>query len=41
MERSDRMLKEGTVCRVIDDIEHFFQPGDIVVTLEDSCVPIS
>ena len=33
------MLKEGTVCRVIEDSEHFFKPGDIVVTLEVSCVP--
>ena len=33
------MLKKGTVCRVIEDSEDFFKPGDIVVTLEDSCVP--
>ena len=33
------MIKAGTVCRVIDDSEHFFKPGDIVAALEDCCVP--
>ena len=33
------MLKKGTVCRVIEDSHRFFKPGDIVVMLEDSCVP--
>ena len=33
------MLKKGTVCRVIEDSDDFFKPGDIVVTLEDSCAP--
>lgn len=33
------MLKEGTVCRVIDDSDCFFKPADIVVTLEASIVP--
>lgn len=33
------MIKKGTVCRVIEDSDDFFKPGDIVVTLEDSCMP--
>lgn len=33
------MLKEGTVCRVIEDSYRFFKPGDIVVMLENSCAP--
>ena len=33
------MLKKGTVCRVIEDSDDFFKPGDIVVMLENSCVP--
>lgn len=36
----DRLIKKGTVCRVIKDSNDFFKPGDIVVTLEDdSCAP--
>lgn len=36
----DRIIKKGTVCRVIEDSDDFFKPGDIVVTLEDdSCAP--
>lgn len=35
----DRIIKKGTVCRVIEDSDDFFKPGDIVVTIEDSCVP--
>lgn len=34
-----RLIKKGTVCRVIEDSDYFFYPGDIVVTLEDSIVP--
>ena len=33
------MIKAGTVCKVICDSSGFFQPGDIVVTLEYSNVP--
>ena len=33
------IIRRGMVCRVIEDDEDFFKPGDIVVTLEDSCVP--
>ena len=35
----DRIIKRGTVCRVIEDSTHFFKQGDIVVTLEDSYMP--
>lgn len=35
----NRMIKKGTVCRVIEDSDDFFKPGDIVVTLEDNCMP--
>ncbi len=37
--KNSREIKKGTVCRVIDDSDDFFQTGDIVVTIEDSCVP--
>lgn len=33
------MIKAGTVCKVICDSNGFFQPGDIVVALEDASVP--
>lgn len=33
------MIKAGTKCRVLDDIMNYFKPGDIVVVLEDACVP--
>lgn len=44
MERNEknmegRIIKKGTVCRVIKDSDDFFKPGDIVVTLEDSDMP--
>lgn len=32
-------MKVGTRCRVIEDDSYFFEPGEIVVTLEDSDVP--
>ena len=32
-------MKAGTRCRVIEDNSYFFEPGEIVVTLEDSDVP--
>ena len=32
-------MKAGTRCRVIEDDSDFFEPGEIVVTLEDSEVP--
>lgn len=32
-------MKQGTVCRVIRDSDCFFEPGEIVVVLEDSNVP--
>lgn len=32
-------MKQGTVCRVIRDSDRFFEPGEIVVVLEDSDVP--
>lgn len=38
--RGDRLIKRGTVCRVIEDGGNFFKPGDIVVVLDkDSEVP--
>ena len=33
------MIKAGTKCRVLGDSMNYFKPGDIVVVLEDSCVP--
>ena len=33
------MIKAGTKCRVLDDIMKYFNPGDIVVALEDNCMP--
>ena len=33
------MIKAGTKCRVLADSENNFNPGDIVVALEDDCVP--
>ena len=33
------MIKAGTKCRVLADSENNFNPRDIVVALEDSCVP--
>ena len=33
------MIKAGTKCRVLDDSKNNFKPGDIVVALEDNCVP--
>lgn len=33
------MIKAGTKCRVLDDSMNYFNPGDIVVALEDDCVP--
>ena len=33
------MIKAGTKCRVLDDSMNYFKLGDIVVVLEDSCVP--
>ena len=32
-------MKQGTVCRVIHDSDCFFEPGEIVVVLEDGSVP--
>ena len=32
-------MKAGTICRVIEDSSYFFEPGEIVVTLEDSDAP--
>lgn len=32
-------MKAGTRCRVIEDDNGFFKPGEIVVTLEDSDAP--
>lgn len=32
-------MKAGTRCRVIEDSSYFFEPGEIVVTLEDSNAP--
>lgn len=32
-------MKAGTICRVIEDDSDFFEPGEIVVTLEDSEAP--
>lgn len=32
-------MKAGTICRVIEDDSDFFEPGEIVVALEDSDVP--
>ena len=33
------MIKAGTKCRVLADIENNFNPGDIVVVLEEDDVP--
>ena len=33
------MIKAGKKCRVLADSENNFNSGDIVVALEDSCVP--
>ena len=33
------MIKAGTKCRVLADNTNHFKPGDIVVALEDGCVP--
>ena len=33
------MIKAGTICRVLDDSVNYFNYGDIVVALEDGCVP--
>lgn len=33
------MIKAGTKCRVLDDSMNYFNSGDIVVSLEDDCVP--
>ena len=33
------MIKAGTKFRVLADSENNFNPGDIVVALEDGCVP--
>lgn len=32
-------MERGTRCRVISDDQHFFKPGEIVVTLETDNVP--
>lgn len=32
-------MEKGTKCRVIDDDYGFFEPGEIVVTLETNDVP--
>lgn len=33
------MIKAGTRCRVLVDSDNNFKPGDIVVALEDNCIP--
>ena len=33
------MIKAGTKCRVLADSENNFKSGDIVVALQDDCVP--
>lgn len=33
------MIKAGTKYRVLADSENNFKPGDIVVALEDVCIP--
>lgn len=33
------MVIKGTRCRVISDSHNFFQPGEVVIALEDSFVP--
>ena len=33
------MIKAGTKCRVLSDHKNYFNPGDIVVALEDGCIP--
>ena len=33
------MIKAGTKCRVLAYSMNYFNSGDIVVALEDSCVP--
>ena len=33
------MIKAGTKCRVLADSENNFNPGDIVVALDDDYVP--
>ena len=33
------MIKAGTKCRVLADSDNNFNPGDIVVALDDDAVP--
>ena len=33
------MIKAGTKCRVLTDSDNNFKLGDIVVALEDNCIP--
>lgn len=32
-------MKAGTKCRVLADSDNNFNPGDIVVALDDGCIP--
>lgn len=38
--KSGNLIEKDTICRVISDNAGFFKPGDIVITLDTSEVPL-